>query len=72
MNRIWAIPVGAVAFSLLYSGTRFLNFFPLSLFDSGLARFPAAVPGRRSLLVLFMALQPQGLLGNRRELLLEK
>ena len=34
-TRIWAIPVGALLFGLLYSGTRFLNFFPLSLFDSG-------------------------------------
>ena len=34
-TRIWAIPVGALLFGLLYSGTRFLNFYPLSLFDSG-------------------------------------
>ena len=36
-TRIWAIPVGALLFGLLYSGTRFLNFYPLSLFDSGIA-----------------------------------
>ena len=71
MNRLWAIPVGAVAFSLLYSGTRFLNFFPLSLIDSGSRAFlRLLVVGL--LLVLFMAVRPQGLLGNRRELLLEK
>lgn len=71
VNRIWAIPVGAVLFSLLYTGTRFLNFYPLSLFD----------PGERAflrlflvgfLLVLFMAVRPEGVLGNRRQLLLEK
>jgi branched-chain amino acid transport system permease protein len=70
-NRIWAIPLGAVLFSLLYSGTRFLNFFPLSLFDSGARAFLRLfLVG--FLLVLFMALRPQGILGNRRELLLEK
>ena len=71
MNRIWAIPVGAVLFSLLYSGTRFLNFFPLSLIDSGSRAFLRLfLVGL--LLVLFMAVRPQGILGNRRELLLEK
>ncbi|MFI5011567.1 MAG: branched-chain amino acid ABC transporter permease [Hyphomicrobiales bacterium] len=71
MNRIWAIPLGAALFSLLYSGTRFLNFFPLSLFDSGSRAFLRLfLVGL--LLVLFMALRPQGLLGSRRQLLLEK
>jgi branched-chain amino acid transport system permease protein len=71
MNRLWAIPVGAAAFSLLYSGTRFLNFFPLSLIDSGSRAFLRLLLVG-FLLVLFMAVRPQGLLGNRRELLLEK
>jgi len=71
MNRLWAIPVGAAAFSLLYSGTRFLNFFPLSLIDSGSRAFLRLLLVG-FLLVLFMAIRPQGLLGNRRELLLEK
>ena len=71
MNRIWAIPLGAVLFSLLYAGTRFLNFFPLSLFDSG----------SRAFLRLFLVgcssscswrSGPRGVLGNRRQLLLEK
>jgi len=71
MNRVWAIPIGAALFSLLYSGTRFLNFFPLSLFDSGSRAFLRLfLVGL--LLVLFMALRPQGLMGSRRELLLEK
>jgi branched-chain amino acid transport system permease protein len=71
MNRMWAIPVGAVVFSLLYAGTRFLNFFPLSLIDSGSRAFLRLfLVG--FLLVLFMAVRPQGMLGNRRELLLEK
>jgi len=71
MNRIWAIPAGAILFSLLYTGTRFLNFFPLSLIDSGSRAFLRLfLVG--FLLVLIMAVRPQGMLGNRRELLLEK
>ena len=71
MNRLWAIPAGAAVFSLLYTGTRFLNFFPLSLIDSGSRAFLRLfLVG--FLLVLFMAVRPQGVLGNRRELLLEK
>ncbi len=71
MNRIWAVPVGAALFSLIYTGTRFLNFFPLSLIDSGSRAFLRLfLVG--FLLVLFMAVRPEGILGNRRELLLEK
>ena len=71
LNRIWAIPVGAVLFSVLFSGTRLLNFYPLSLIDSGSRAFLRLfLVGL--LLVLFVALRPQGLLGNRKELLLEK
>ena len=70
-NRIWAIPLGSVLFSLLYSGTRFLNFFPLSLIDSG-ARAFLRLFLIGLLLVLFMAIRPQGILGNRYELLLDK
>jgi branched-chain amino acid transport system permease protein len=71
MNRLWAIPIGAVLFSLLYTGTRFLDFYPLSLIDSGSRAFLRLfLVGL--LLVLFMALRPQGMLGNRRELLLER
>ena len=71
MTRVWALPVGAILFSLLYSGTRFLNFFPLSLFDSGSRAFLRLfLVG--FLLVLFMALRPQGLLGDKRQLMLEK
>jgi branched-chain amino acid transport system permease protein len=71
MTRVWALPVGAILFSLLYSGTRFLNFFPLSLFDSGSRAFLRLfLVG--FLLVSFMALRPQGLLGDKRQLMLEK
>jgi branched-chain amino acid transport system permease protein len=71
MNRIWAIPLGSILFALLYTGTRFLNFYPLSLFDSGSRAFLRLfLVGL--LLVLFMAFRPEGVLGDRRQLLLEK
>jgi ABC-type branched-subunit amino acid transport system permease subunit len=71
LNRVWAIPLGAVAFGLIYSGTRFLDFYPLSLVNSGDRAFLRLL-FVGVLLVAFMAIRPQGLLGNRRELLLEK
>ena len=68
-TRIWAIPVGALLFGLLYSGTRFLNFYPLSLIDSGdRAYLRLILVGL--LLIVLMAIRPQGIFGNRRELLL--
>ena len=69
-TRIWAIPVGALLFGLLYSGTRFLNVYPLSLFDSGERAYLRLILVGLLLIVL-MAIRPQGLLGNRRELLLQ-
>jgi branched-chain amino acid transport system permease protein len=69
-TRIWAIPVGALLFGLLYSGTRFLNFYPLSLFDTGERAYLRLILVGLLLIVL-MAFRPQGLLGNRRELLLQ-
>jgi ABC-type branched-subunit amino acid transport system permease subunit len=69
-TRIWAIPIGALLFGLLYSGTRFLNFYPLSLIDSGdRAYLRLILVGL--LLIVLMAIRPQGLFGNRRELLLQ-
>ena len=71
MNRLWAIPLGALLFGVLFAGTRFLDFWPLSLVDSGARAFlRLEIVGL--LLILLMAVRPQGLLGNRRELLLER
>ncbi|MCX5493383.1 branched-chain amino acid ABC transporter permease [Kaistia dalseonensis] len=68
MNRIWSVPVGAILFTLLYTGTRFLNVYPLTLFDSGerayLRLFLVGL-----LLVLFLAFRPQGIFGDRRQIL---
>jgi branched-chain amino acid transport system permease protein len=71
MTRLWAIPLGALLFGLLFAGTRFLDFWPLSLVDSGARAFlRLEIVGL--LLIFLMAIRPQGLLGNRRELLLER
>jgi branched-chain amino acid transport system permease protein len=71
MTRLWAIPFGAILFGLLFAGTRFLDFWPLSLVDSGARAFlRLEIVGL--LLILLMAVRPQGLLGNRRELMLER
>jgi branched-chain amino acid transport system permease protein len=71
MTRMWSIPLGALLFGLLFAGTRFLDFWPLSLVDSGARAFlRLEVVGL--LLILLMAIRPQGLLGNRRELMLER
>jgi branched-chain amino acid transport system permease protein len=69
MTRLWAIPIGAILFGVLYAGTRFLDFYPLSLIDSG-ARAFLRLWAVGLLLILLMAIRPQGILGNRRELLL--
>ena len=71
MTRLWAIPLGALLFGLLFAGTRFLDFWPLVLVDSGARAFlRLEIVGL--LLILLMAVRPQGLLGNRREMLLER
>jgi ABC-type branched-subunit amino acid transport system permease subunit len=71
MTRLWAIPLGALLFGILFAGTRFLDFWPLSLIDSGARAFlRLEIVGL--LLILLMAIRPEGLLGNRRELLLER
>lgn len=71
MTRLWAIPFGAILFGLLFAGTRFLDFWPLSLVDSGARAFlRLEIVGL--LLIVLMAVRPQGLLGNRRELMLER
>jgi branched-chain amino acid transport system permease protein len=69
MTRLWAIPLGAILFGVLFAGTRFLDFYPLSLIDSG-ARAFLRLWAVGLLLIVLMAIRPQGLLGNKRELLL--
>lgn len=70
MARIGALPVGAILFGLLFAGTRFLDFWPLSDLDSAhRAYLRLIVIG--VLLIAFMFYRPQGLFGRRQEMLLE-
>jgi branched-chain amino acid transport system permease protein len=65
-TNVWAVPVGAIAFSAIFAGTRFLDVWPLSLLSSGdRAFFRLALVGLA--LMGLVILRPQGLLGNRRE-----
>ncbi len=34
-TNVWAVPIGAIVFAVIFAGTRFLDFWPLSLFSSG-------------------------------------
>lgn len=69
-TNVWAVPVGAFLFAVIFAGTRFLDFWPLSLFSSG---------DRAYLRLIFVGLaliglvvwRPQGIFGNRKEDALE-
>jgi ABC-type branched-subunit amino acid transport system permease subunit len=70
VGRVWAVPVGALVFGVIYAGTRFFDFVPFSYFDSAdRAYLRLAIIG--VLLIALMAFRPQGLLGRRQEMLLE-
>jgi ABC-type branched-subunit amino acid transport system permease subunit len=71
MTKPWAVPVGALVFGVLYAGTRFLDFFPLNLINSGDRAFlRLLIVGL--VLVVLMAFRPQGIFGKREELVLEQ
>lgn len=70
ITRLIAIPVGAILFGLLYSGTRFLNFFPLSLISSSERPYLRLIIIGLALVAL-MAFRPQGMFGNKREVLID-
>lgn len=65
-TNVWAVPVGAIVFSIIFAGTRFLDFWPLSLFSSGDRAFLRLVLVGLALMALVIW-RPQGLLGSRRE-----
>ena len=68
--RMWAVPVGAVVFGVIFAGTRFFDFPPFSYFDSAdRAYLRLAVIG--AMLIGLMAFRPQGLFGKREEMVLE-
>ena len=70
VGRVWAVPVGALVFGLIFAGTRFLNFAPFSWFASDeRAYLRLMIIG--SIILVLVVLRPQGLLGKRREMVLE-
>jgi branched-chain amino acid transport system permease protein len=70
VGRVWAVPVGAVVFGFIFAGTRFLNFPPFSWFASDQRAYLRLIIVGLVILVLVLV-RPQGLLGNRREMVLE-
>ena len=70
LGRVWAVPVGALVFGVIFAGTRFFDFAPFSWFDSAeRAYLRLMVIGLVIIgLVLF---RPQGMLGKREEMVLE-
>jgi branched-chain amino acid transport system permease protein len=70
LGRVWAVPVGAGVFGFIFAGTRFLDFAPFTWFGSDeRAYLRLIIIGL--IIVLLVMLRPQGLLGNRREMVLE-
>jgi ABC-type branched-subunit amino acid transport system permease subunit len=70
VGRVWAVPVGAAVFGFIFAGTRFLNFPPFSWFASDQRAYLRLIIVGLIILVLVLA-RPQGLLGNKREMVLE-
>ena len=70
VGRVWAVPVGALVFGLIFAGTRFLNFAPFSWFASDERAYLRLMIIGAIILVL-VVVRPQGLLGNKREMVLE-
>jgi ABC-type branched-subunit amino acid transport system permease subunit len=70
-GRLRGVPVGAGLFALIFAGTRFFDFWPLSLLTSAdRAAVRLIIIGL--ILIGLMAFRPQGLFGKREELLLER
>jgi len=70
LGRVWAVPVGALVFGFIFAGTRFLDFVPFSWFASDERAYLRLIIIGLIIVVLVMV-RPQGLLGNRREMVLE-
>jgi branched-chain amino acid transport system permease protein len=70
LGRFFAVPVGALAFGVLFAGTRFFDFAPFAWFDSAeRAYLRLALIGLA--IIALVAFRPQGVLGRREELVLE-
>ena len=68
--RNWAVPVGAILFGVVFAGTRFFDFTPFDLLESGERAYVRLILIGLVLIGL-MLFRPQGLFGKREEMLLE-
>jgi branched-chain amino acid transport system permease protein len=69
-GRVWAVPVGAVVFGVIFAGTRFFGFAPFSWFASDQRAYLRLILIGLIIIVLVLV-RPQGLLGKRQEMVLE-
>ena len=70
LGRAWTVPVGAVVFGIIFAGTRFFDFAPFSLLDSTERAYVRLIVIGLVIIAL-MLFRPQGLLGSRKEMVLE-
>jgi ABC-type branched-subunit amino acid transport system permease subunit len=70
LGRVWAVPVGSLVFGFLFAGTRFLDFKPLSYLDSAERAYLRLIVIGLVIIGLVL-LRPQGILGRRKEMVLE-
>ena len=68
--RMWAVPVGALVFGVIFAGTRFFDFPPFSLLE-GAERAYLRLIVIGLILIGLVAFRPQGLFGKRQEMVLE-
>jgi len=70
VGRVWAVPVGAALFGVLFAVTRFFDFPPFSYLDSAdRAYVRLMIIGL--VIIGLVVLRPQGILGRRDEMVLE-
>lgn len=69
--KLAGVPVGAILFAVIFAGTRFFGFWPLSLLSSS-QRGAMRLIIIGVILIALMAFRPQGIFGKREELLLER
>jgi len=69
-TRVVGVPVGALIFGFIFAGTRFFDFPPFSWFDSAdKAYLRLIIVG--AILIAIVLWRPQGILGRRKEMILE-
>jgi branched-chain amino acid transport system permease protein len=67
IGRVWAVPVAAVIFSVIFAGTRFFTFPPFSYLSSANRAYVRLII-IGLILIGLMAFRPQGLFGRKEEL----